>query len=109
MIYKLKPNKNQQEFLELIVELESFGNRFESIKIESIEFVPLCDWCLEEHFKVIGYYYINLPGGGIEDKSSGTRYYYKTKNSLVYDSLYKWMNPYIRHFKIEELLDEENR
>lgn len=103
MRYKLNPTKNQQKELELIVELET---RFESVMVESIEFVPISYWCLEEHFKVIGYCYIDLPGGGIEHKSSGTRYYYKTKNSLVYDALYQWMKPYIRHFKIEELLDE---
>ena len=97
MIYKLNPTKNQKEELELIIDLES--KILESVMVESIEFFPTGDF--GRFFKVTGYWYdINSP----ENKSYEKRYYFKP--SLVYDSLYKWMNPYIRNFKIKELLDD---
>ena len=65
--------------------------------VESIEYLTFSDEeILNDHFKVIGFWYTNNP-------SYGTKYYYRDKDSKVFNKLYEFLKPLIRDFKIEEL------
>lgn len=70
--------------------------------VESIEYLTFSDEeVLNDHFKVIGFWYTNNPSN--DTAEYGTKYYYRDKDSKVFNKLYDFMKPLIRDFKIEEL------
>jgi hypothetical protein len=64
--------------------------------VESIEYLTNFD-C----FKVIGFWYSGNPS--YDPAEYGSKYFYRDKDSKVFNFLYEFMKPGIRNCRIEEL------
>jgi hypothetical protein len=68
--------------------------------VESIEYLTSSEK-ETDYFKVIGFWYSSNPSWDLAEY--GTKYYYRDKDSKIFNKIYDFMKPLLRDFKIEEL------
>jgi abortive infection bacteriophage resistance protein len=84
--------KQSSELINLIL------NRYSIV--ESIEYLTSSEK-ETDYFKVIGFWYSSNPSWDLAEY--GTKYYYRDKDSKIFNKIYDFMKPLLRDFKIEEL------